>query len=719
MADTQGKTEESSAVDFGQVFQAELNHLNERRKATKRPEFDKLGPSPSTTYDLRGLALSGGGIRSATFNLGLLQRLGEHDDGLKWCDYLSTVSGGGYIGSCLTSLTRDNGTHQSPFPFLGEGSDGGGSIVKHLRLRCNYLAPRQKVGGIIDWLHLASHYLQGLLFSFVVITTLIALIATLSFLIFTNAFTWLAGVVGGSEISTAANTEPLGWFLRLALSLAVAWLVVSFIFTFRDDFSLKTRTFSGSVQGLLLGLSVLFLIIGLFFLVREKAPSFSLQDFLSALWENFNLFLLVAVLTTLPVLAKLNPLGGTGGRAANFMFYLLGIGTFLTLSFFVWRFIWLDRQHLGLHTVGGLFVILILFWVGTSLKNISMFSFYRDRLSEAFILGWTDRSSSPQRMLQHLQATFFRTPQQLPPYTNETLPLSDAKSFLAPLHLINATVNLPSSKNPALQNRRSDFFLLSPLHCGSASTKWRGTSAFESNSLTLADAMAISGAAVNPQSGPSTHRGLVFLLSLLNARLGVWVRNPGFPSLRLSNFFFRQIIQCWPWYFIKELLGRGTERDRLVSLSDGGHIENLGVYELLRRRCKVIVCSDAGEDPGFEFEDLKRLIQYAKTEQIRIDVNFTPLKADVITGRSQRHVVVGEISYPPGGQIDKGTLIYTKLTLIESDPRQLTEYKETNKAFPHDSTKDQFFDKERFKSYRTLGYCAGEQVVKLLSAYVK
>jgi predicted acylesterase/phospholipase RssA len=58
---------------------------------------------PSTKRGLVGLALSGGGVRSATFNLGLLQSLSKNKV-LQYCDDLSTVSGGGYIGSCLTSL---------------------------------------------------------------------------------------------------------------------------------------------------------------------------------------------------------------------------------------------------------------------------------------------------------------------------------------------------------------------------------------------------------------------------------------------------------------------------------------------------------------------------------------------------------------------------------------------------------------------------------------
>ncbi len=167
MGQNQSTTKDSSAVGFDSVFKDELDHLDKRREATGRPRLvsPKETKAPRIVdHDLRGLALSGGDTRSATFNLGLLQALGERDD-LKWCDYLSTVSGGGYIGSCLTSfLTHsNNGSMIEEFPFLAQDTKESPK-VKHLRQHSNYLTPRHGLFRLDSW-RLVSHYLMGLLLS--------------------------------------------------------------------------------------------------------------------------------------------------------------------------------------------------------------------------------------------------------------------------------------------------------------------------------------------------------------------------------------------------------------------------------------------------------------------------------------------------------------------------------------------------------------------------
>ena len=49
-------------------------------------------------------------------------------------------------------------------------------------------------------------------------------------------------------------------------------------------------------------------------------------------------------------------------------------------------------------------------------------------------------------------------------------------------------------------------------------------------------------------------------------------------------------------------------------LSDGGHFENTGCYELIRRRVSFIVFSDAGQDPGYQFADFANLVRKARTD---------------------------------------------------------------------------------------------------------
>jgi hypothetical protein len=140
-------------------------------------------------------------------------------------------------------------------------------------------------------------------------------------------------------------------------------------------------------------------------------------------------------------------------------------------------------------------------------------------------------------------------------------------------------LNVPGSKNVALQGRLTEFFLFSPCFSGCSLTGFYATHEWEKadSHLDLGTAMAISGAAAAPQMGLGTNKSLSFWLSLLNIRLGYWARKPGRHGSRLAAPGLS--------YLWREMLGTMNESTAWLNLSDGGHIENLGVYELLRRRC--------------------------------------------------------------------------------------------------------------------------------------
>jgi hypothetical protein len=96
-----------SGESLYEVREDELIYIKKRRQlldsqnSGQQPKTDK--ESGDVGCSLAGLALSGGGIRSATTNLGVLQALSRMDI-LPKVDYLCTVSGGGYIGGCLSAL---------------------------------------------------------------------------------------------------------------------------------------------------------------------------------------------------------------------------------------------------------------------------------------------------------------------------------------------------------------------------------------------------------------------------------------------------------------------------------------------------------------------------------------------------------------------------------------------------------------------------------------
>jgi hypothetical protein len=155
-----------------------------------------------------------------------------------------------------------------------------------------------------------------------------------------------------------------------------------------------------------------------------------------------------------------------------------------------------------------------------------------------------------------------------------------------------------------------------------------------------------------------------------------------------------------PTYLLKEALGKLDARGPFVNLSDGGHLENLAIYELLRRRCKWIFAVDADEDPAMSFACLNDLLRYARIDlgiDIRIDLDPLRLRADGCTGD---HLVVGTIDYGGG---ETGSLVFLKASMTGDEPEAVREYRARNPAFPQEPSSDQFFSESQFEAYRALG----------------
>jgi hypothetical protein len=216
--------------------------------------------------------------------------------------------------------------------------------------------------------------------------------------------------------------------------------------------------------------------------------------------------------------------------------------------------------------------------------------------------------------------------------------------------------------------------------------------------------MAISGAAAAPNMGVTTIRPLVFIMTLLNIRLGYWLPNPsGFVDQGWWRTQLRRLALrgAAPRYLWQEALGDVNEKRAYVNVSDGGHIENLGVYELLRRRCRLIIAIDGEADPGLGFGSLIRLERFARIDmgiELSIDLSGIRKGGD---GLSKVHWALGTIRY---GEDETGHLVYIKSSLTGDEPDDLNEYRARNPAFPHESTADQFFEEDRFEAYRALGF---------------
>ena len=182
-----------------------------------------------------------------------------------------------------------------------------------------------------------------------------------------------------------------------------------------------------------------------------------------------------------------------------------------------------------------------------------------------------------------------------------------------------------------------------------AATGYAKTSEFEGadgwdEGLDLGTALAISGATAAPQMGAGISRSLALILTLLNIRLDYWIPNSKVYTDRELLWKRRP----GPFYLLREITGKMNVRSSYVNLSDGGHIENLGLYELLRRRCKYLVVCDAEQDPDIILSSLGKLTAYSRMDDgIWIDWGGTleDLKKDPETGLSRRHWAIGTIHY--------------------------------------------------------------------------
>jgi hypothetical protein len=284
-----------------------------------------------------------------------------------------------------------------------------------------------------------------------------------------------------------------------------------------------------------------------------------------------------------------------------------------------------------------------------------------------------------------------------------------------PLHVINMTLNLVHGSNLAWQERKAESFTVTRLHAGSCRLGYRPAaiyggrdSAFQKNKspITLGTAMTISGAAASPNMGYNSSPLLTLVMTLFNARLGWWLGNPKYPSDAWKLPGPRLSMRP----FIDEAFGLTDDENEWIYLSDGGHFENLGLYEMVLRRCEVIVVSDAGADPLYGYEDLGNAVR-----KIRIDLGIAidfdlpmPMsparKADPQSASTTgHHCAIGSIRYDVDDRAQDGILVYLKPSLTGDEPLDVLHYATTDPTFPHQTTVDQFFGEAQFESYRRLG----------------
>ncbi len=342
-----------------------------------------------------------------------------------------------------------------------------------------------------------------------------------------------------------------------------------------------------------------------------------------------------------------------------------------------------------------------------------------------------------------------------------------------PFHVINATVNLVGGKTLAWQNRKAASFTMSPLHCGSWMLGYRNTNEFCRNAslgpcaeldscnqtgekcglqadgkpdcqipgkaIRLGTAMAISGAAANPNMGYYSSSVVTFLMSLFNIRLGWWLGNTNAIGARLDYqdrpFYSKSSPTVAMLPLLNETLGRTDENKRYINVTDGGHFENLAIYEMVLRRCKFIVLSDGAADLGFKFGEIANAIQKCKVD-LGVDIQLvgsmnirarSAEKEDDKQKVNKSRFAIARIIYPEtyvdaktGDRKNRtGWILYTRPTYYEREPRDIMNYAQSNINFPHQSTGDQMYDEKQFEAYRGLGFLTMNEIENIFLATAK
>jgi hypothetical protein len=378
----------------------------------------------------------------------------------------------------------------------------------------------------------------------------------------------------------------------------------------------------------------------------------------------------------------------------------------------------------------GFFVIFaVMLGSRLDINEFSMHSFYRNRLTRCY-LGASNKSRNPSPITGFDE----RDSNDL-----SIAELTPAGGYPGPIPIFCCTMNITTGEDLAWQERKAASWVFTPLYSGYTVgwTEWRRNLRFNGFVPTamlypggpnVATAVAASGAALSPNWGYHTKPATAFLMTMFDVRLGLWVPNPrrsasaGQPVNAPAGDLPSASPGFAPTRLLSELLGRVDDTSSYVYLTDGGHFDNMGLYELVRRRCYHIVICDAEEDGQYTFEGIGAAIRKCRIDfGVAIDLDLSGLSPNTKNKLSPTHMVRGTIRYPETLPGDDGEVIYIKASLTRREPPDgatppvkgsvelpdvpgdVQNYKLENQNFPHDSTAEQWFTESQFESYRRLG----------------
>jgi hypothetical protein len=355
-------------------------------------------------------------------------------------------------------------------------------------------------------------------------------------------------------------------------------------------------------------------------------------------------------------------------------------------------------------------IVTYLFSWRIGVNEFSLHHFYRNRLVRAY-LGATRKRTDRDKTVNNFTGFDKNDDIKLSEFVNTI----NTDPYHGPYPIINAALNATVVSELDRHDRKAESFIFSPLYCGfdfsptrsAAYAKgkvyeygYRPTSVFAyPQGPMIGTAMAISGAAVSPNMGYHSAPATAFLLTMFNVRLGWWMGNPRRNTYKNSDPTLGVA------YLVSDLIGKSDIDSRYVCLSDGGHFDNTGLYELIRRRCTYITLIDAEEDKDDTFKGLANAIRRCRIDfGVEITIDTSQITTKNALGLNSAHVITnGTIRYPDD-TINSGTITYVKATLVGDETTDIREYQSKNSLFPQQPISDQFFTEEQFESYRQLGY---------------
>lgn len=813
--------------------------LEQRRLAQRRALLDgglqKTMEGQQQQPLVTGLALSGGGIRSATLSLGMLQALARGRV-LQQFDYLSTVSGGGYAGSFLCSLFIPEKVRQSrpDTPTAAELQDAASAALQKLQAteqRSNasaspaskpiswlrnsgrYLAPNGGGDvwfGFTTWLRnlLAVHYviavslvcmlvllglldqwaqcplehvlrqysLDGKLYCLLALGVVLVAVLPLGVAYWYTEMPkgaqtgWRAGVqtftarfgqlIWALPLLAACLTDPTAhhletkalYALALVLLLAIAWYLLAWTCTVWEDpkgpptaLMQVTRTRLTRYLSRAVGSTAVFAGLCLVLAVcgwLAKLPSMNVGTGATG----------SALLAGVLGLWKVLPIKSLTLNKSLALQWLPLLGAVLlgTLLVVGWGTVaaWLVLVGHPWPTLGVLLALALVTGECFQFLNLSTIqNLYTARIVRAY-LGATNTAREKARH-QDLTEPHGTDDMALDQYHGhcDSQGLVQLHS-LAPLHLVNVTINETVASQGSLVNQdrkglplavTPDGYMVDGVFSARPRNPQQKHPFFEK--LTLGRWIGISGAAFTPGLGRGTRPELSLLMVLANVRLGYWWQVKLTPKSKSVQARTGSNAQAWPFatqlHLLREMRGRfyGTN-DSHWYLSDGGHFENTGVYELLRRRVDFILALDNGADKEYQFEDVANLMRLASVD---MGAQFSPIApaalAPKLTGTPQadlldllgeptgfardntkgRHFLLAyQVSLPATSAFAAHTsvLLWVKPRVTEEASLDLRQYQATHTDFPQEPTADQFFDDQQWESYRQLGQHAGETLLR-------